>query len=172
LIDILHSQDVDDKLIPGQRSQTLYFGAGWFNDKQIKAYNDAMRALAANPTVDFTNSFVPVENQFGGEIHSDEPTDDIEWGQGTYDDDLLGVKICTVMFGVYLPSEEDVGLGMELGYARQLGKPIVLCMPEDEFGDPINLMSWGVADDFIKMSELQDYNFNQIRKRFYRGTVY
>ncbi|MCH3904466.1 MAG: nucleoside 2-deoxyribosyltransferase [Lactobacillus sp.] len=171
-MDILHSTDVDNQLDPNRRNQTLYFGAGWFSNKQIKAYNDAMKALAANTTVDFANSFVPVENQFGGEIHSDNATDDIEWAQGTYDDDLLGVKISTVMFGVYLPSEEDVGLGMELGYARQLGKPIVLAMPDDEFGDAINLMAWGVADDFIKMSELADYDFNQVRKRFYRGSVY
>lgn len=169
---ILQAKDVENRLIAGNRTQTLYFGAGWFNDQQIEAYNAAMEALGANPTVDFGNSFVPLENQYGNQIHSDDATRDLAWAQGTYADDLLGVKASTVMFGVYLPSEEDVGLGMELGYAKMLGKPIVLVMPDEEFGDPINLMAWGVADDFIKMSELRTYNFNQIRKRFYRGAVY
>lgn len=169
---ILLSKDVNNQIPAGKRTQTVYFGAGWFNNKQIKAYNDAMRALGANPTIDFANSFVPLERQYGGEIHSNNPTQDIEWAQGTYADDLLGVKTTSVMLGIYLPSEEDVGLGMELGYAKVLGKPIVLVMPDEEFGQPINLMSWGVGDDFIKMSELPTYDFNQMRKRFYRGEVY
>ena len=33
-------------------------------------------------------------------------------------------------------------------------------------------MSWGVADNVIKMSELADFDFNKPRFNFYDGAVY
>ena len=39
-------------------------------------------------------------------------------------------------------------------------------------GKPINLMSWGFADNAIKMSELASFNFNQPSFNFYEGAVY
>ena len=44
--------------------KTFYFGAGWFNDKQNKAYNDAMNALKANKTANLNDSYVPLEKQY------------------------------------------------------------------------------------------------------------
>ena len=76
------------------------------------------------------------------------------------------------MLGVYLPDEEDVGLGMELGYALSRGKFILLVSPDEYYGKTINLMSWGVADNVIKISELKDYDFNNPRFGFYDGAVY
>lgn len=157
---------------PNSKAKTIYYGAAWFNDKQVKAYNDALRALSCNPTVDLRNSYIPVENQYGGEVHSDAATTDLAWEQGTFGDDMLGIKQSDICLGIYLPSEEDVGLGIELGYAYAIGKPIIYVIPDDEFSDAINVMSWGVADDIIKISEIAKYNFNMIRKRFYRGKVY
>lgn len=64
------------------KKKTLYFGAGWFNEKQNKAYKEAMAALKENPTVDLENSYVPLENQYKG-IRIDEHPEylhDIEWG--------------------------------------------------------------------------------------------
>lgn len=48
------------------KTKTLYFGAGWFNEKQNKAYQEAMAALKQNPTVDLENSYVPLDNQYKG----------------------------------------------------------------------------------------------------------
>ena len=48
------------------KTKTLYFGAGWFNEKQNKAYKEAMEALKQNPTVDLENSYVPLDNQYKG----------------------------------------------------------------------------------------------------------
>ena len=71
------------------------------------------------------------------------------------------------MLGVYVPKEEDVGLGMELGYAMSQGKYVLLVIPDDLYGESINLMSWGVADNVIKMSELATFDFNRPRYNFY-----
>ena len=156
------------------KTKTVYFGAGWFNEKQTKAYDAAMEALKANPTIDLENSYVPLANQYKG-IRVDEHPEylhDIEQADATYHGDLLGIKSSDVMIGVYLPEEEDVGLGMELGYALSQGKFILLVIPDEDYGKPINLMSWGVCDNAIKMSELADYDFNRPRYGFYDGAVY
>lgn len=156
------------------KTKTVYFGAGWFNDMQTKAYDEAMTALKANPTVDLENSYVPLQNQYK-DIRVDEHPEylhDIEWASATYHNDLIGIKTSDIMLGVYLPDEEDVGLGMELGYALSRGKFILLVIPDEYYGKPINLMSWGVADNVIKMSELKDYDFNNPRFNYYEGAVY
>lgn len=156
------------------RTRTIYFGAGWFSDKQNKAYKEAMDALLANPTVDMDNSYVPLQNQYKG-IRVDEHPEylhDKEWSQATYNNDLVGIRTSDIMFGVYIPDEEDVGLGMELGYAQGQGKYVLLVIPDEFYGKPINLMSWGVADNVIKMSELKDFDFNHPRFNFYDGAVY
>lgn len=154
--------------------KTVYFGAGWFSDVQNRAYKDAMDALAANPTINLKDSYIPLNNQYKG-IRVDEHPEylhDKEWAQATYNGDLIGIRSSDIMLGVYVPDEEDVGLGMELGYAQGQGKYILLVIPDEFYGNPINLMSWGVADNIIPMSKLKDFNFNQPRFSFYDGAVY
>lgn len=154
--------------------KTVYFGAGWFSDVQNRAYKDAMDALAANPTINLKDSYIPLNNQYKG-IRVDEHPEylhDKEWAQATYNGDLIGIRSSDIMLGVYVPDEEDVGLGMELGYAQGQGKYILLVIPDEFYGNPINLMSWGVADNIIPMSKLKDFNFNQPRFGLYDGAVY
>lgn len=91
--------------------KTIYFGAGWFTDRQNKAYKEAMEALKENPTIDLENSYVPLENQYKG-IRVDEHPEylhDKVWATATYNNDLNGIKTNDVMLGVYIPDEEDVG---------------------------------------------------------------
>ena len=110
------------------KTKTVYFGAGWFSDTQNKAYKDAMSALEANPTIDLENSYVPLQNQYK-DIRVDEHPEylhDKEWAQATFNGDLIGIKTSDIMLGVYVPKEEDVGLGMELGYAMSHGKYVLL----------------------------------------------
>lgn len=156
------------------KQKTGYCAAGWFTPKQNKAYDEYMQALADNPTFDLEGSYVPLKHQYK-DIRVDEHPEylhDKEWATATYNGDLVGIKQTDLTVVAYLPSEEDVGCGMELGFAHAIGKPIVVVVPDDEWGQPINLMSWGVADTFIKMSELADFNFNNISYNFYDGAVY
>ena len=43
-----------------EKKKTLYFGAGWFNEKQNKAYQEAMAALKENPTTLSDSIFIAV----------------------------------------------------------------------------------------------------------------
>ena len=129
-------------------SKTIYFCAGWFTDKQNQAYQAAMTAIKQNPTIDVENSYVPLQHQYKN-IRVDEHPEylhDKEWATATFKGDCLGVTTTDVTLAVYIPDEE--------------------------WGKPINLMSWGFADNAIKMSELASFNFNQPSFNFYEGAVY
>ena len=154
--------------------KTCYFCAGWFSEKQNNAYNEAYHALIENETIDMKHSYVPLEHQYLG-IRIDEHPEYLhnkEWATATARGDMIGIKNADICLAVYVPSEEDPGMGMELGVAYQLGKYNLLVIPDEEYGDSINLMSWLAADNVIKMSELKDFDFNNLTFNFYDGAVY
>lgn len=157
-----------------QKAKTVYFCAGWFTEKQNKAYKQAMAAIQDNPTIDVENSYIPLQHQYKNLRVDEHPEllEDKEWATATYNGDRVGVSTSDMVLAVYIPEEEDVGMGVELGMASALGKYITVVIPDEDFGKPINLMSWGIADNFIKMSELPTYNFNQPGFDFYDGAVY
>ncbi|MFT8556686.1 nucleoside 2-deoxyribosyltransferase, partial [Liquorilactobacillus hordei] len=97
---------------------------------------------------------------------------DKEWAMATFNGDLVGIKTSDIAMFCYLPTEEDIGCGMEIGYAKALGKYVVLVIPDEEYGEPINLMSFGGADLVLKMSELANFDFNKPEFNFYNGAVY
>ena len=154
--------------------KTCYFCCGWFNEEQNKAYKEAYQALVENDTMDMTHSYVPLEHQYLG-IRVDEHPEYLrskEWAQATSNGDIIGIKTTDVCLAVYLPHQEDVGMGFELGFAKSLGKYNLLVIPDDQFGEPINLMSWYAADNVIKLSELKDFDFNNLTFNYYDGSVY
>lgn len=156
------------------KTKTLYFCAGWFDKTQLKAYNEAMEALKANKTVDMEHSYVPLEHQYLG-VRVDEHPEYLrnkEWATATARGDMVGIKNTDVCVAIYLPLQEDIGMGVELGVAYQLGKYNLLVIPDEQFGEPINLMSWLAADNVIKMSQLKDFDFNNLEFGFYNGSVY
>lgn len=154
--------------------KTVYFCAGWFDENQNKAYKEAYQALIENDTIDFEHSYVPLEHQYK-DIRVDEHPEylrDKEWAQATARGDMVGIQNTDICLAVYLPHQEDVGMGFELGAAYQLGKYKLLVIPDEQYGEPINLMSWLAADKVIKMSELKDFDFNNLEFDFYDGEVY
>ncbi|MCI2031289.1 nucleoside 2-deoxyribosyltransferase [Limosilactobacillus sp.] len=157
-----------------QKTKTVYFCAGWFTDKQNQAYHQAMEAIKDNPTVDVENSYVPLAHQYKGLRVDEHPEllEDREWAMATYNGDRVGVSTSDLLLAVYIPKEEDVGMGVELGMASALGKHIVVVIPDEDWRKPINLMSWGIGDQFIKMSDLASFDFNKPEFDFYDGAVY
>ena len=155
-------------------TKICYFCSAWFDKTQLKAYDEAMKALKANKTIDMEHSYVPLEHQYLG-VRVDEHPEFLkrkDWAQATARGDLVGIQNTDICIAVYLPNEEDVGQGFELGVAYQLGKYKLLVIPDEQFGEPINLMSWLAADNVIKMSQLKDFDFNNLEFNFYEGAVY
>lgn len=156
------------------KTKTVYFCAGWFTEHQNAAYQEAMEAIKKNPTVDVENSYIPLDHQYKGLRVDEHPEllQDREWATATYNGDRVGVSTSDTLLAVYLPHEEDVGMGVELGMARALGKYILIAVPDNLWGQPINLMSWGIGDNFIKLSDLNKFDFNKPTFNFYPGSVY
>ena len=155
-------------------TKTCYFCSGWFTESQRRAYDEAMEALKENKTMDMEHSYVPLQHQYLN-IRVDEHPEYLrskEWAQATARGDMVGIKSTDVCLAVYLPDDEDVGIGFELGAAYELGKYNLLVIPDEQFGKPINLMSWYAADNVIKMSQLKDFDFNNPTFNFYDGAVY
>lgn len=156
------------------KQKSVYFAAGWFSEEQNQAYNDAMKAVEANPTLDRKSTYVPLEHQYGG-LRVDEHPEllhDKEWAIATYNGDIVGINQTDLTLVTYLPGEEDVGVGVEMGWAKAHGKPVVVVIPDKFFGNDINLMTFGIADNIIKMSELATFDFNNISFNYYDGAVY
>lgn len=160
--------------IHGLSAKTVYFCSGWFSDKQNMAYNQSMEALLLNKTVDMTNSYIPLQHQYKNIRVDEHPEylEDKEWAMATYQGDVIGVQTSDVCVATYLPEEEDLGCGVELAMAKQYGKYVLLVVPDEDFGKPINLMGWGIADNIIPMSELEEFDFNKPSFNFYNGAVY
>lgn len=156
------------------KQKTVYFAAGWFSPAQEKAYADALEAIKANQTIDVENSYIPLEHQYQGLRVDEHPEllEDKVWAQATFNGDVIGVKSSDIFLCTYLPEEEDIGCGVEIGLAKAYGKYIVLVIPDEDYGKSINLMSWGSADIVLKMSDLETFDFNKPYFDFYPGAVY
>lgn len=154
--------------------KTLYFAAGWFTPAQTQAYDTALAAISQNPSLDQAQSYVPLAHPYQDLDVGKHPEllKDPVWATATYKGDLVGIKQTDLLLAVYLPQAEDVGCGVEIGYAHALGKPVVLVIPDDQFGEPINLMAWGAADLTIKLSALAAFDFGTFSAGLYPGAVY
>lgn len=157
-----------------EKTKTVYFGSGWFTPKQEEAYSKAMEAINKNNTVDRENSYVPLEHQYKGLRVDEHPEllSDKEWSNATFNGDIIGIKTSDVAMFVYIPAEEDIGCGVEIGFAKAINKYVLIVIPDEFWGESINLMSSGGADKFIKMSELAEFDFNRPTFCFYAGDVY
>lgn len=155
-------------------SKSIYFAAGWFTPAQTQAYDVALAAVKQNPTLNAEQSYVPLAHPYNDLDVGAHPEllKDPAWATATYRGDLLGIKQTDLVAAVYLPQEEDVGCGVEIGYAHALGKPVMLIIPDDQYGEPINLMAWGAADLVIRLSELAGYDFTTLSANLYPGAVY
>lgn len=154
--------------------KSIYFAAGWFTPAQKQAYDQALAALTQNPTLNGDLSYVPLDHPYQKLDVGAHPEylKDPEWATATYRGDLLGINQTDLLAVIYLPKEEDVGCGVEMGYAHALGKPVVLVIPDRQFGEPINLMAWGAADVVMRLSEMATYDFTSLSANLYPGAVY
>ena len=156
--------------------KTIYFASGWFNDTQCKLMADGRKALIANPTVDFDNSYVPLEHQYKDlkvELNP-ELMQDQEWQAGTYLGDVSGISGTDLVVAFIDPDEVDPGTTFEMGYGMGIHKPVVVVIPDKLEGEAteLNLMVAKGCTQVITMSELATFNFNLIPAKPYLGKVF
>lgn len=158
-----------------ERKVKAYQACSWFNDAQVKHMKDVYRETKKNKTVDWDISFRPLEHQYKGldVVAHPEVMEDVEWQVQTFRGDVAGYTGAEVGIMAYDPKQEnsDVGVVYEMAAQLTLGKPVVAVIPDD-CTTPFNLMPAIGLTDIIKVSEVADYDFNNILQGTYHGKIY
>lgn len=157
------------------KTKTIYMACAWFNEEQTKMMNEGYKKLKANPTVDWENSYRPLEHQYAG-INVEEHPEwmrRVDWQAMTFKSDISGMAGSDIGVFLYNPKSPDEGSTFECGYLYAINKPIVIVVPDEDYGKvAINLMPAIGATDIIKLSELSTYNFNKVYQTTYKGAIY
>ena len=157
------------------KTKTIYMACAWFNEEQTKMMNDGYKKLKENHTVDWENSYRPLEHQYAG-INVEEHPEwmrRVDWQAMTFKSDVSGMAGSDAGVFLYTPKTPDEGCGQEIGFLYAINKPIVIVVPDEDYGNvPINLMEALSATDIIKLSELSTYNFNKVYQTTYKGDIY
>lgn len=157
-----------------ERKNRLYIACSWFTKDQLAIMNKGYEELKKNPTVDWENSYRPLDHQYNGwsTITHPELLQNKEWQIATYNNDILGIRRCDVAVFLYNEAEVDDGQGFEMGFARALQKQVILVTKDKKAHKPVNLMLAIAPDHFLTLDELATYNFNSIEHEFYGGEVF
>lgn len=157
------------------RTQTVYMANSWFNDEQERQRKLGMEAMKNNKSIDYENSFRPLEHQYKGWSINDNPDllKNAEWQRATFDSDVRAIDAADIIIAIYDPKREnsDPGVLWEMGYGFAKGKPVFIVVPDNNT-IPLNLMPALSANNVISMSDLKDYNFNDKAIVPYDGHVY
>jgi nucleoside 2-deoxyribosyltransferase len=73
-----------------------------------------------------------------------------EWAKKVYDADIAAINSCDEVWALYRGWKTNTGTAFEIGYARGLGKPITLVIPEDI--DKVSLMVFNSTNEERKIS--------------------
>lgn len=155
--------------------KVAYFGESWFNPAQEALRLKGTEAMKANPTIDWDNSFVPIDHQYKGLLVSENPEllADKEWQLATFNADVQGMNNSDIVVAMYDPKMEnsDPGVVWELGYAYGLHKAVYVVLP-DEVEEDMNLMPAMGATQIMKVSDLATFDFNKGVYAIFDGAVY
>lgn len=148
--------------------KTCYFCADWFNKEQDKTYKEAYQALVENDTIDIKNSYIPREHRYLGVRVDDNPEyfRNKKMARVVSEDNMDGIKNSDVYLVVYLPNQKysDVDAGLKVIYPHIIGKYNLLVIPDDQYDNASTyLMSKDEVDNTIKISELKDFDFNNLK---------
>lgn len=157
------------------RKRTAYIANSWFNDEQQRQRKLGMKALQDNPSIDYENSYRPIEHQYKDWTINDNPDllKNNEWQRATFDGDVRAIDASDIVIAIYDPKREnsDPGVIWEMGYAFAKGKQVFVVIPDNNT-IPLNLMPALAANNVIYMHDLPTYNFNDMDITPYHGPVY
>ena len=148
--------------------KTCYFCADWFNEEQDKVYKESIKAFKENNTIDIEHSYSPREHKYFGFRFEENPEyfRNKKMARLVSEENMKGIQNTDVYLIVYLPNQEysDVDAGLEVIYPHTMGKYNLLVVPDDQYDNAsIDLMNREEVDNTIKISELKDFDFNNLK---------
>ena len=158
----------------------VYCAASWFNDRQKVHMDKVYEDLMINPTVDWENSYRPLDHQYQGIAVDENPEflDDeyqrAAWIANTYKNDISGIINSDVGVFAYVPGQDtiDDGMAFELGYMVAIGKPTVVVIPDDKAQEPMNLMIAEGATQVVTLSEFHNMDLTKVFNKPFDKVVF
>jgi nucleoside deoxyribosyltransferase len=159
---------------------SVFLSGSWFSLPEELMLADMKTALHQNEKVG--DIYWCLDNQHGEIDVTDHPevADSLEWKVVTYDTDIAGLHSQDIVVVMMVPGHEDAGASNEIGYAKAIGKPIVLVLRDQDYtldsnhvkDSKLNLMVGMGVDVVIPLSQLSTYDFDHIRHQPYLGKCY
>ncbi|UQS86488.1 nucleoside 2-deoxyribosyltransferase [Nicoliella spurrieriana] len=142
----------------------VYLAGPFFDDDQIARISRAEEALFNNPTI--SDFFSPRKVNF-----PEEKEGTVSWGKKVYQKDIDELEASDVIVAVldFKDGFVDSGTAFEIGYATNIGKPIVIL---HENNGIINLMiSNSIVAYFKDANDILQYDFDKLKTIPYEGPL-
>ena len=138
----------------------LYLASPFFNDEELKNVETAEKILMSRGF----DVFSPRLN----EIRTDENTKQSWWSKETFMNDKKFIDWADVVVMLYYGGYSDSGTAWECGYAYGTNTPVVVV----HLGEDSNLMVHEGCHSNITLSDLENYDFNMMPAKSYKGKMF
>jgi nucleoside 2-deoxyribosyltransferase len=137
----------------------IYLASPFFNDKEIM-FVDRVKQILENKGLQV---FSPMENQMESlEVGSR------HWSIETFMNDVKFIDWAEAVVMIYHGNYSDSGTAWEAGYAYATNKPVITV----HVGENSNLMVHEGSHANLTITELVDYDFNDLPSSFYEGDMF
>ena len=138
----------------------IYLAGPFFNDEGLKNVGTAEKILMSRGF----DVFSPRLN----EVRTDENTKQSWWSKETFMNDKKFIDWADVVVMLYYGGYSDSGTAWECGYAYGTNTPVVVV----HLGEDSNLMVHEGCHSNITLSDLENYDFNMMPAKSYKGKMF
>ena len=138
----------------------IYLASPFFNDEELKNVETAEKILMSRGF----DVFSPRLN----EVRTDENTKQSWWSKETFMNDKKFIDWADVVVMLYYGGYSDSGTAWECGYAYGTNTPVIVV----HLGEDSNLMVHEGCHSNITLSDLENYDFNMMPAKSYKGKMF
>lgn len=138
----------------------IYLAGPFFNDEELKNVETAEKILMSRGF----DVFSPRLN----EVRTDENTKQSWWSKETFMNDKKFIDWADVVVMLYYGGYSDSGTAWECGYAYGTNTPVIVV----HLGEDSNLMVHEGCHSNITLSDLENYDFNMMPAKSYKGKMF
>ena len=138
----------------------IYLAGPFFNDEELKNVETAEKILMSRGF----DVFSPRLN----EVRTDENTKQSWWSKETFMNDKKFIDWADVVVMLYYGGYSDSGTAWECGYAYGTNTPVIVV----HLGEDSNLMVHEGCHSNITFSDLENYDFNMMPAKSYKGKMF
>ena len=141
----------------------IYLAGPFFNERELACVERAEEILLSRGF----SVFSPRLN----EVRDRESCGAEQWSRETFENDRSHIAWADAVVMLYHGAYSDSGTAWEAGYAYAAGKPVIVVHLEDaESGS--NLMVHEGCQTNITLEELEDYDFEKMPSKPYKGKMF